>query len=215
MRLPDLLQETLTPEVRIRWAVEFAQADLTGLRAGDWLNLADDMRRFCGEMALLPSVDMDPPSIPQGNALRDAAARFQQASRHLLDTVLAAQDGHTSASLTPTPVATKLVFQLADGRLVRRASMELVDVMVLLLASAFDAEPLDRVRRCPECGRLFARVRRQTHCSRECINRWTSRRYRERVAGSSSKAKSRKTRRARLEKGQIGHASQRGPAPEG
>jgi hypothetical protein len=200
--------ESATAADRIRWTVDVAQLELDRLRAGDWLNLRDDVRRYC-EGAALAEVDLPP--IPRGDDFRDVAARFQRAARALLDDIVATRKG---SSTETTAVRLDFRYAVSDSKLVPRISVELVDLMVLLLVSAFDTEPLDRVRRCPECGRLFARVRRQTHCSRECINRSTSRRYRERTAVPGSRTKSSETSRPRLAKGQVGHASRGGPAPE-
>ena len=43
----------------------------------------------------------------------------------------------------------------------------------------FASKAGDRVRACPECGRIFLRVRRQIYCSPKCTNRATWRNYPE------------------------------------
>jgi hypothetical protein len=47
------------------------------------------------------------------------------------------------------------------------------------------AEPHERIHRCPECETIFFRVKKQVYCSRQCGNRATQRRWRERHEAST------------------------------
>jgi hypothetical protein len=49
----------------------------------------------------------------------------------------------------------------------------------------------DRIRRCPECERLFVRIRKQEYCSRTCVNRVNKRDWRK---AQEAKAKAQKRR---------------------
>jgi hypothetical protein len=60
------------------------------------------------------------------------------------------------------------------------------DVFLWHLFVLLQQEPLDRIRRCPECATIFYRVKKQAYCSRTCGNRVTQRRWRERQEASTS-----------------------------
>jgi hypothetical protein len=52
------------------------------------------------------------------------------------------------------------------------------DVMTLfVLHYLASCEPANRLLRCPECGKIFYRIRKQTYCSRACTNRVLFRRW--------------------------------------
>lgn len=145
---------------RIRWAVEFAQLDLPALRAGDRLNLQEDLSEFL--------VGDQIGEVPE-SVLRE----LQLEVCRLFDAVILSKSSSTECFR----IESHCYFQAVGDELVVRSTGALRDRVLTLLVAALVTEPSDRVRRCLECGRLFVRVRRQTHCSRRCINRWTSRLY--------------------------------------
>jgi hypothetical protein len=58
------------------------------------------------------------------------------------------------------------------------------------------------IKSCPECGRLFWRVRRQKYCSRTCVNRVNMREWtRSKREQAARRAASRQTRTKRAKKG--------------
>jgi hypothetical protein len=51
------------------------------------------------------------------------------------------------------------------------------DVTLAMTMYLVAGGPNGKIRRCPECSRIFARVKRQTHCSPECYDAWYWRKY--------------------------------------
>lgn len=54
------------------------------------------------------------------------------------------------------------------------------NAFLLILMNLIMSHDTARVRVCPICGKLFARVRRQEYCSRRCANIASKRAYRAR-----------------------------------
>ena len=53
------------------------------------------------------------------------------------------------------------------------------DIFLFNLLVLLKLQPVDRLRACPECSRIFYRKRRQKYCSRDCTNRVSVRRWRQ------------------------------------
>jgi hypothetical protein len=64
-----------------------------------------------------------------------------------------------------------------QGLLVNGSALQLFNEHVLYLLGL---ESPDRILRCPECDTIFYRIQKQAYCSRQCSNRATQRRWRER-----------------------------------
>ena len=71
------------------------------------------------------------------------------------------------------------------------------DQFLLQLLYALGRDAPDRVRRCPECQRLFVRDRKQQYCTRKCINRFLARKWR-----ASEPVKEKRRQKARVTYGQ-------------
>jgi hypothetical protein len=50
-------------------------------------------------------------------------------------------------------------------------------------------QDIAHVQRCPECGRVFYRVRKQRYCSRRCTNRTNMRKWRKTEKGRNGESK--------------------------
>ena len=101
---------------------------------------------------------------------------LQQEARHLIEQTV---DGH---GIAPTILSDsqELIVDVvgqADDRTLRiggSVKSGFLLTLALLLAGMTDAPPL---LKCPECGTLFIRKRRQKYCDSKCTNRATWRNY--------------------------------------
>ena len=57
------------------------------------------------------------------------------------------------------------------------------DVFLFSLLSMLPNLPRDILQRCPECPKIFVRVRKQRYCSRQCVNRVNARKWRNTAEG--------------------------------
>jgi hypothetical protein len=63
------------------------------------------------------------------------------------------------------------------------------DMFRLVLCLVLMLESTDRILPCPECKKLFYRIRRQEYCSRACVNRANVRKWRATEEGKQQEAK--------------------------
>ena len=194
----------MTDTERLQFLIRFAQLDLDALRPGDWLNLRDDLGGFLtgsvygryyadladyepmgGDIEIRP---FDPPSpleYPE-EAFRD----LQKETLHILESmVLEARAGR--GTWAPIPVQIRFAAPSLDG-LVPVAGQHLLiaegstrDAFLLRVFTLLLRHPTNRIRRCPECDRIFYRVGKQQYCTRVCVNRATVRTWRQRPAVQS------------------------------
>jgi len=164
-----------TADDRLQFALAFAELELDTLREGDWLNLRDDMRTFAwlgeGEQTLedlggVITFPVDRP-LPQ-DLTKDNIRALQREAKNCFFSIATFQrplrfhylrdgsrDGGVLAYMGNAP----------DMFLIR---------LVHLLGTA------DRIRTCPECNKLFLKIRKQKYCSRTCVNKANQRDWRER-----------------------------------
>ena len=171
---------------RIRFAVTFAQHDLDQYRAGDWLNLRDDLKAFLGygphavkgtlgdRGGGIIATPLEPP-LPQDMSEADLKA-LQAEVRSLLGPLADYQaldrgrTGPIAGVFHTFPINVRYGF---PGRIIT-AQGRTRDVTLLVLIHLLSRGDVSLIRRCPEDGRLFYRIRRQEYCSRACVNRGTS-----------------------------------------
>jgi len=212
-RLPFNPQRAITPEDRLRFAVRFAQMDLDTLRPGDWLNLREDFLGFLmmpmhvrhvqpyspklvtsivsleaspeifQPLISLGMLGIIPEECPSAEAFSEDDFRALQADVRDWFGALTHPESPSEKWLPPA--------KPMQGRVVptNRALQVLAPVRDLFLWHLLLLvlqEPLDRIRRCPECETIFYRVKKQAYCSRTCGNRVTQRRWRERQEASAS-----------------------------
>lgn len=196
---------------RIEWLVAFAGKDLATMRAGDWLNLRDDVGAFLGttsggatlaDLGGLPIIMPIAPPAPKD--LSDVALReLQSEIRTLLDGLVGPLRQHPrqhavtwTGLMAGVKVETSytLLGHHSLGALLT-ASGRPRDMVLLRAIMLLTREDTQRLGRCPEpeCGKLFFRVRRQKYCGRACVNRANKRAWR---AGLSA----RRTRKPRTRK---------------
>jgi hypothetical protein len=179
----------------LQFAVRFAQTNLDRLRAGDWLNLKEDLGHF-----LLPPIEGDgnfrrmqafPHERPEALSAEDIRA-LQLDLTEVLGCVAELNDqrpDHPTDEPVPCLLGFRPRLSLIPGLVVvpdRRAAHVTPffigpsqDAILMQVIWALTQVPLDTVRRCPECGTIFYRVRHQRFCSSTCRNRVNTRHFRE------------------------------------
>jgi hypothetical protein len=136
----------------LRWVVGFVHLEVDALRAGDWLNLREDLAAFlqAGEG----------PHVWEAAEVRAA----QEALRDLLaGKVVAVPSLRLAWSGWRTPCR-------VDGPLAARV---LWRVRTLL-----DTGVASTLRHCPMCQTLFVRRHKQVYCARPCANRASQQTFR-------------------------------------
>lgn len=185
-----------TAEDRLRFAVGFAQLDLDHVRPGDWLNLREDLGAFLspgvgGTLHEVGGIIATPLKPPLPKEMPEADFKALQAEVRVLLGGIA--DHQASARKTQGPIGGALstfpvdvrytilpLARLDPPRAILSAHGATRDVTLLVLIHILAQSDLSPIRRCPEDGRLFYRVRRQEYCSRACVNRANKRTWRAR-----------------------------------
>ncbi len=195
---------------QLRFVVGFTRTDLDGLRPGDWQNLRHDIRAFlhdgdeefsvasAGRESFYSSEDpLD------STAVSEARLRHIQSDlRSLLEKCVALRDREVltrKGRTVPEEVADRIGdttghFDLHLQRLpVMRGDHvsglvrgRLRDVLIEKVYRLLRDHPIKPVQNCPECGRLFYRVRKQQYCERECFKRAWARRKGERATAAKA-----------------------------
>jgi hypothetical protein len=191
----------------LRWAIGFAQADLASWRKGDWLNALEGVERLVwpweGEAreseTALATMALDPVDRRKRPDVAEVEAwltPLQAALRDLLERVERSRDDthklRGQAFFRPVEVpfsgAALLVAEPPFKRLqvvyAPKASsprQQLVSGAVLRVAQLLTEVDLRRLKRCPECRRLFLAVRRQRFDTAQCGLRDRQRRFRQRT----------------------------------
>lgn len=214
---------------RLKFAVRFANLDLTSQRAGDWLNLKDDLENFFGfgsagkeiklvELGGVLATPLEPP-FPQEYTERDFADLqkdvriiFQPVARRPIKWPQTAGERvstETQQSSAFEHVTVKVglfpfrLYDSDDCLLMARGSTR--DTFLFTLAAILTSKPVGQIKNCPECSSLFFRVRKQVHCSEKCTNRAYMRGYRndgEIKKNEAEKAHDRYKRKMRSSHGQ-------------
>ena len=177
----------------LEFVIDFAQKDLTRLRQGDWQNLREDFETYLsrhahvsieGASGTCMLVSPTEPPLPENFELRHFQA-LQRVTLPLLQQI-ASQQGQFG--IFPVPMS--LVPHGFDGGTPGRHQLlvhgDTEQSFLTLVLWLIHQEPADRILACPECERLFYRVKQQAYCSRKCGNRVTVRNWRARVQASAA-----------------------------
>jgi hypothetical protein len=184
-----------TSDERLAFAVGFAQMDLSRLRPGDWLNLREDVTAFLGltPESMTPLASLGGISVgvypPYPQELTEEQFEFLRIRTYDLlvskmENIAMAQVGEppTENDSVPFPGG-NIMFMVRPYAPEWRAVPEFrgltSDMFLLILTLLLGQQPPDRIRRCPECQKLFLRIRKQGYCGRTCVNRVNKRTWRE------------------------------------
>jgi uncharacterized C2H2 Zn-finger protein len=172
---------------RIAFLLKFAALDLRQMRAGDWLNLRDDLADFLGigprshEGIYLAGRQIATPGIPPlpKDMSEDALRALQAELIALLGALVGGRDKTQSIFPTFEIGATRygLVGSPNTGPLVSVTGATR-DIVLLTAIQLLIREDTGKVARCPECGKIFHRIRRQRYCERTCVNKANKRNWR-------------------------------------
>ena len=175
---------------RIRFAIDFAQADLKTMRRGDRQNLLDDLFLFAH---LVPfqteeeadiEVKSDDVFFARKNAAREMPdeqiERLRVQFLKILQGLSMPAGRSRFAEIGTLP---GLRFYLGEGAdkqtIVFAYSDDARDVVIYRLIRLLESSAnTRRLQLCPECERIFLKVKRQKYCSTRCASRAYMREYR-------------------------------------
>lgn len=189
-----------THDDRLRWAVYFGGVNVMALPEPALRKLRDELAAFLGIVALRRPTRKEAaasPGVigvskrPQRDDLvaakgfdvdvavtkRPFAAELSRLELHLLqESARQLVEGAAAGNGTrgSVPIEAVVVDVVGDGSArTLRIGGSVQAGFLLSLALLLATEAGSRVKQCPECGRLFARVRRQIYCSSQCTDRAT------------------------------------------
>lgn len=162
---------------RLAFAAALANMRIDSLRKGQRIDIAEDIEVFLGfggepKGQATPIKDLGGivPIPDKRRPVTEAEADikfFQSATRKILKGYFESQTG--VADFVITGEITILTIKGHSMMQVRAAPHELwKDILVLLLHTS---EHAAKLRKCPEDGKYFMKVRRQLYCSRQCVDR--------------------------------------------
>ena len=209
-----------TAKNQLRFLSDFSQMDLNSFRSGDWLNLHEDIVAFLGLVQVGDAYKLrsqvnesDPPvavvmptDLVPGKRLSRATIRaMQEAARDVLKLVVTARQRpdlfrgprrtiQIRYDLVPLFKSRSLLFVSGRAR----------EVFVFMLHLVLSQQPSDKLKTCPQCDKIFLRVRRQRYCSRQCTNRANMRAFLARSQGRDATRRYARERYARKQRERLG-----------
>ncbi|MBW1963416.1 MAG: hypothetical protein JRJ04_18415 [Deltaproteobacteria bacterium] len=194
-------------DARLKFAVEFTWMDLDQLRPGDWLNLRDDLKGFLGspldsafyrreaygilcECADLENLGREDIRELQSK-LKTALGQIAKARVEIDEDSVRIGTGLTQNVPIPS-VSLRAVshpkspFVDRDASVVVIAEGTLQDVFMLKTFMLLSFRGPERIKLCPECGRVFYKIGKQKYCTPQCVSRTTTRKYERKKKTSSS-----------------------------
>lgn len=190
----------MSNEDKLRFLVAFCGQDLDGFRPGDWLNLRDDLGKFLGEVQgqeltiigrvllcanesfegytteHIRALQQEVTRILQAvaiSALQEKLEAKKRASKETHISTGALPSTQTTISWTPSQHHAFGCVLLGHGSI---RDVALTCVVLLIAEHPF------RVMKCPECGTLFFRNKKQQFCSSRCGDRLYMRLRRQKEA---------------------------------
>lgn len=179
-------RSTITAAKRLQFAIRFAQMNLDALRPGDWLNLRDDLAIFLGCKSGHGYTIEDKGGIATAPLAHPLPQEFSEEDFRALqkDVEVIVNSLVHEGMLSTQAIEIHAYYSLFNSS---RANFHVLiahgatrDMFLLTLFFLLNQEPLDRIKRCPECHVIFYRIRKQQYCARACTNRATVRAWRQR-----------------------------------
>ncbi len=180
-----------TAEERIKFAVSLATADLETLRAGDWLNLKEDLALYLHAEREIPQtleslsgivVSAIVPPLAQDYTRKDFLDLQEQIRKFLMPIARSASTKKPAAARVQAIKAVALKLNCAiipagsHAQIV--ASGPVRDCFLIRLFYLLGGKALGKILICSVfCGNLFYREGKIRYCSRKCSNRLAARRF--------------------------------------
>ncbi len=184
-------------EQRLKFLVQFAQMDLDVLRPGSWMNLRDDLQVF------LQGEPQRGDLITQlkDTSMQEYPERAIKSLQGILK-ILVSQAADASEDRTgrlkkvfgiPTYLSVRADFHVIrhPGDFVQLAiSGKLSDVFLFKTLFLLSLAPIEPIKECPECGKIFFRQdKRQKFCRRRCANLAATKRFDKRKRAKKGRRK--------------------------
>jgi hypothetical protein len=195
----------ITAAERLQFAVDFTRLDLTALRPGDWLNLRDDFLEFFGvrghqhadpfkgaNLSTVGGIIVSPICFDPAARQEDTPEDFEALQKEVSDILYTLTEPlHIGplelTRIVPTSLCIRTCFQRVQGKNYLVAEGRTRDLFLFILNDLL-LYHADTILRCPECNRIFYRVRKQEYCERACTNRANVRTWRQREEGKQAEA---------------------------
>jgi hypothetical protein len=192
----------MTLDERVQFAIRFARANLAHYRAGDWMNLRDDLERFLGvkvnqtelvaDMAFttaIPCEDID--RLPE-----QKLAALQKDVSRVLQSFAGGSTDWVPINLQYGPRRIRLN-SVKDEAVIVSATGAVRDCVLEILLHILRGNPTASVEICPECRTIFYCTGKMKFCGRTCTNRAMMKAKRKRDQEAADAAKKRaKARKA-------------------
>ena len=182
---------------RLRWVVDFANQDLTGFREGDWLNLRDDLRQLLNRpiagIEVKVAFEFQKESRERLGEIQNKLREFLRGVATNNMTLSDKRPGRKGILLEAIPLSLSygcsfswqsFLSSYEKESVVKEippagifASADDVYDAVLFAVMLLLAGLHDNLRTCPECDRIFFKIRKQRYCSKRCINAATRREW--------------------------------------
>ncbi len=214
-----------TVEERLRFAIAFSHADLKKMREGDMLNLREDLSNFAhhfkGPFAPEQRHPLEPVAkqiskeeLESMGVSSEVTAEIKLQREMTIEELRSLQSEMRSVlwGVVPGCSMDKIRLNLSFKSLTLPnpfKNMEEIpiiwvfgstrDVVLYELFTLLrDSEETKRIQLCPECRKIFYKVKRQKYCSQRCANRDYMRQYRatksEQISESNHKQYEKRTK---------------------
>ena len=179
---------------RLAFAAAFANTRIDSLRKGERIDIAEDIEVFLGirkdksapkgEGILIKDLGGIVPIPDKTRPITEAdIKRLQTWTRAILKGYFEGRTGVADFDITGK--ISILTIKGHSMMQVRATPHELwKDILILLLHTS---EHAAKLRKCPEDGKYFLKVRRQLYCSRQCVDRVNKRAKRPSKTGRAKK----------------------------
>lgn len=186
---------------RLTFLVDFVNADISQLDESQWEQLTKDFQRFIEDTPrMVDEMDettrwgikaslqkeLDP---AERTLSHEVMGDIQKATKKILEQVLDESSEVVGTDAISIRESRSLWFPRPHVRYlwIEGTPRELFfSILQLLIVRGADTQ----LRKCPECGTFFIRIRKQQYCSRACTKRAVMRDWRQTPKGKAAQARS-------------------------
>lgn len=188
---------------RLDFVARFAEMKLEKLDAKGWTDLRDEVAAFTSldrfqklDQGLSGTQAFDRRSGKPPKEIYDTFVPLQAQVRDVLYSVVDMRDllaekqtqkEVASVPIPAIPISARYFLRPSNPPFTDRNELCILgserDIFLFTLLDLLASEPTNRLKRCPECQKMFVRVRKQLYCSRKCVNRVNARTWRQTPEG--------------------------------